>query len=193
MTQQQAEAFFVLSGFTVQSMTKLANGYWPESPAYAEIREQNPWWLVETQFGRVMIGWRKRVISIDWKTSGFTVVEPLTQDNVTQGPCWVHAWSPADAVRYLTELAQRMQQKKARAQAGREAVYKKRKVPTETELAEAECASRGFVFEKLSRRYTINNQKGTEAECATLDEVWETLEFDPEFAATKELPATTPQ
>lgn len=65
MTEDHVRAIFLLAGLSVHKLHKLANQYWPDHPDYAEVRRENPWWLVATDAGLVKIGWRKRVISID--------------------------------------------------------------------------------------------------------------------------------
>lgn len=117
MTREQAAAIFVLADISVLRMWELPNGYWPcpalppsDAPTYEmanalryrRLREESPWWLVWTPFGLVEIGWRKRVISIDW--SDTPVRAEVTADEVTKGATHVHAWSTEDAVRYLKAL-----------------------------------------------------------------------------------------
>lgn len=101
MTEEQAKALFLLAGFNVTRLHRLENRYWPE--AYVEQRRNSPWWLVLTEFGPVEIGWRKRVISIDWQDTAARVV--VTEDEVTKDTTSVHAWSYVKALTYLTALA----------------------------------------------------------------------------------------
>jgi hypothetical protein len=101
MTEEQAKALFLLAGFNATRFHRLENKYWPE--AYAELRRNSPWWLVITEFGPIEIGWRKRVISIDWQDTAARV--EVTEDNVTKDSTSVHAWSYVKALQYLTTLA----------------------------------------------------------------------------------------
>jgi hypothetical protein len=66
--------------------------------------------VVTTNIGRVKIGWRKRVINIDWSD---TVVkkkaeELFPEENVTKGGYdnhfYIHAWSYEDAKKYLDRI-----------------------------------------------------------------------------------------
>lgn len=103
MNEQQVRGLFALAGFDEPAkLRELANGYWPNAPAYAQIRQDSPWWLVETPFGPITIGWRKRVISIDWRECSFRGV--ITEDDVTKDDSMVHAWSYVKALDYLTKL-----------------------------------------------------------------------------------------
>jgi hypothetical protein len=93
MTEQHARAIFLLADLSVEAMYELPDGY---------IRERgSPWWLVQTPYGLIKIGWRKRVIDIDW--SGTSVRAIVTEHSVTKEDTMVHAWSYARAVEYLAE------------------------------------------------------------------------------------------
>lgn len=100
MKLEEVTLLFREAGFDVSNYKPIENQYWPES--YTELRNANPWWLVTTQFGEVKIGWRKRVISIDWEKT--LIRGEVTSDNVTKDSDLVHAYSMGDALEYLTEL-----------------------------------------------------------------------------------------
>lgn len=65
-----------------------------------------PWFVVTTKVGRFTIGWRKRVISIDWNdTVGTDTAIVLFEDeDVTKGLMSIHAWSTEDAKRYIDTI-----------------------------------------------------------------------------------------
>lgn len=100
MNEEQARALFVLAGIEVQSIHRIENKYWPES--YIELRSKSPWWLAQTPVGLIQIGWRKRVISINWENT--SVRQVVTADDVTKDDTGVHAWSYIKALEYLTTL-----------------------------------------------------------------------------------------
>lgn len=102
MKEEQVHAIFLLAGFPVTKTYKIENGYWPDVPDYAGLRRESPWWLVGTGAGLILIGWRKKVISIDW--SDTAIRETITTDEVTKDLHMVHAWSFAKAVEYLNAL-----------------------------------------------------------------------------------------
>ena len=52
--------------------------------------------------GFIKVGWRKRVINLDWSANGTSV--EVTQDNVTKNPYLVHAWGYAKMTEYLKVL-----------------------------------------------------------------------------------------
>lgn len=62
-----------------------------------------PWFEVITRQGPIQIGWRKRVINIDWSQMPLKrKAEVLfSGENVTKGDYHIHAWSPEDAARYI--------------------------------------------------------------------------------------------
>jgi hypothetical protein len=107
MTENEAKSLLTIAGFHVGRTWELPNGYWPRNEHYAQIRADNPWWLVQTEIGPIQIGWRKRVISIDWGACSFghmPVRGIVTEDDVTKEDTLVHAYTMAKAVEYLTAL-----------------------------------------------------------------------------------------
>lgn len=73
---------------------------------YSPDREYLPWAIVTTQFGRIKIGWRKRVISIDWTESKIRARgdELFKDEGVTTDPHLVHAYGYEKAAEYLKKL-----------------------------------------------------------------------------------------
>ncbi len=98
-----AKTLLSLAGFTVTESFKLTNQYWPACDRYREDIQDSPWWAFKTQHGVIVIGWRKRVIEIDWRFTAYR--GKVTSDNVTQvDGSLAHAWSPIKAIEYLTFL-----------------------------------------------------------------------------------------
>ena len=93
-------SLFILAGIEIKNIWELKNQYWPES--YPEMILKYPWWLVETPFGFVQIGTRKRVIEIDWIATGIRKI--ITEDDVTKDYTIVHAWSIEKVLEYLKSL-----------------------------------------------------------------------------------------
>jgi hypothetical protein len=83
-------------------MTMIPNRYHPNpDPTYYA-----PWFLVETPKGRIQIGWRKRVISIDWSESGWTAKgsDVVENPDVTHWEQGVHAYGADKAVEALRKV-----------------------------------------------------------------------------------------
>ncbi len=96
LTEDVVRAWFVSAGFnTPTRMYRLVNQYDPE--------REDPWWLVKTKHGLIEIGWRKRVISIDWSETPIQKI--ITEDDVTKSETMVHAWSVNKAIEYLISLS----------------------------------------------------------------------------------------
>lgn len=114
------KALFLLAGLDMESYYKLENNYWPDCEEYADIRRKSPWWLVKTKHGLIKLGWRKRVISIDWSDTDYRsgvsqfadgrLLDELTKDDVTKDESMVHAYSNHKALQYLSTLRFRLEQ-----------------------------------------------------------------------------------
>jgi len=65
-----------------------------------------PWFIVTTKVGRFTIGWRKRVVSIDWNETVNTETSDVIfkDENVTKGYKSIHAWSIEDARQYVAMI-----------------------------------------------------------------------------------------
>jgi hypothetical protein len=66
----------------------------------------SPWFIVTTRKGQIEIGWRKRVISIDWKDSdikksGFDL---FPNEDTTRWDTGIHAWGYEKAKEYINVL-----------------------------------------------------------------------------------------
>lgn len=80
---------------------EIPNGYGPNDPYFRNF----PWYRVTTTIGPIVLGWRKRVISIDY--SGTTVkakADKLFKDDVTRFDQTIHAWSIEKAQEYINTL-----------------------------------------------------------------------------------------
>lgn len=65
-----------------------------------------PWFKVTTSVGPILIGWRKRVLSIDWtETVGTkTSAELFADEDVTKETRLIHAWSLVKARAYVEAI-----------------------------------------------------------------------------------------
>lgn len=91
---------FTVSGIAPSTVWTLPNQYWPDTEHYADVRRKNPWLLVKTKWGLIQLGWRKRVIEIDW--SDTPIRGEVTPDDVTKVSTMVHAYSYEKALTYLS-------------------------------------------------------------------------------------------
>lgn len=73
---------------------------------YCPCEHCGPWVVIATPLGAVRMGWRKRVIHIDWEhsTLASTGKDVAAGDDVTTSEQLVHAWGRAKAVEYLRRL-----------------------------------------------------------------------------------------
>lgn len=100
MLEDEVRSMLRVAGIKYRSLYQLENRYWPK--AYVNERANSPWWLIVLDQGEIVIGWRKRVISINWSATPFRKI--VTEDNVTKGEDHVHAYSMFKATEYLVSL-----------------------------------------------------------------------------------------
>lgn len=64
------------------------------------------WLEVTTRKGIIVIGWRKRVINIDWSMSDIkkNAYDLFPDEDVTKGNCYIHAWGINKAKEYIDVL-----------------------------------------------------------------------------------------
>ena len=78
---------------------EIPNGYCP----CAECNQTSPWFIVTTAKGKIKIGWRKRVINIDWSDS--LIKEDaktlFPDEDVTRWETGIHAWGYEKAKEYI--------------------------------------------------------------------------------------------
>jgi len=68
--------------------------------------KHRPWFEVTTRRGKLVLGWRKRVIEIRWDESDITVDgrELFASEDVTKDKTLVHAWGIDKAKLYIDSL-----------------------------------------------------------------------------------------
>jgi len=103
LPEKELDGLFALAGIEVIKKWKLPNQYWGPSD---ETQNPHCWWLVKTPAGLIEIGWRKRVIEINWSDTNVKAV--ITKDDVTKSETMVHAHTKEKALEYLTELRRQM-------------------------------------------------------------------------------------
>ena len=76
---------------------QIPNGYGPWGA---------PWLIVTTKIGRIKIGWRKRVIEIDYSDSTVNAAANyiFPDENVTKGDRYIHAWGYDKAREYIKKI-----------------------------------------------------------------------------------------
>lgn len=80
--------------------------YFKEIPNEYDGGWVSPWFLVTTTKGVIKIGWRKRVINIDWSESDVTAnAEHLfPEETVTKFDRTIHAWGYDKAKEYIERI-----------------------------------------------------------------------------------------
>lgn len=109
MKRKEVESLFVLAGIPVLKIKALPDGYGysPDDDRYFKTLPRTVWWFVKTSVGWIEIGWRKRVININWEDTPIRKI--ITEHDVTKSETNVHAYSMEDALVYLKTLSRDIQ------------------------------------------------------------------------------------
>jgi hypothetical protein len=104
--EEKMLALFSLANIKIHSVWRLPNYYFEncEDEVGKHIAKTSPHWLVKTDKGLIRLGWRKRVLEIDWTDTKIEKI--VTEDEVTKNEHLVHAYTIPDAVKYLQSLAE---------------------------------------------------------------------------------------
>lgn len=83
---------------------EIPDQYWPETPNYDDVRA--PWLRITTARGSIVIGWRKKVIEINWKDSTIAVhgKDVVHENGITHSERMCHAWGYEQAIECLQRL-----------------------------------------------------------------------------------------
>jgi hypothetical protein len=86
---------FSKAGINVLNMLSIPNGYCPCNVC-------PPWFEVTTDVGIITIGWRKRVINIEWGNNNY--LHLFKAEDVTKDEHGIHAWGYERAIEYLGRI-----------------------------------------------------------------------------------------
>lgn len=67
-----------------------------------------PWFVVTTSAGRFTIGWRKRVIAIEWEDKRVCAEELFKEEDTTKTGNGIHAWSYDKAKEYIAKVVEQV-------------------------------------------------------------------------------------
>ena len=92
---------FKSAGFNIVYVKIIDNQYCSDACCY-----KYPWVIVTTKKGRIKLGWRKRVMNLDWSESDIKAVgtKLFKDEKTTTGECYIHCWSKDKAIEYLKKL-----------------------------------------------------------------------------------------
>lgn len=101
--KEKAEILKLFEGKSIY-VEEIPNGYGGNDPHYALY----PWFIFTTPIGHIEIGWRKRVINIDWtrtlqkkKAEELFPNEDVTKSGNYDETRYIHAWGYEKAKEYL--------------------------------------------------------------------------------------------
>lgn len=100
-------ALLLLAGVPYTAEFEIKNGYhgYSSDPIYCQ-----PWLMIMTKWGAVKIGWRKRVINIDWRDSNYpdALVEP-PESWITHDKGFIHCYGYEQAITALKGMMARFE------------------------------------------------------------------------------------
>lgn len=90
------------AGFDAIFMEEIPNEYFGADDPWGM---SDPWYIVTTKVGHIKVGWRKRVILLDWdRTTLEDTTALFSDDDVTKGDTMIHAWNYEKLTSYLESL-----------------------------------------------------------------------------------------
>lgn len=95
-------AVALLAGLEYTEVHKLPNAYWPNSP--------DPWLLFVCDGGTVTMGWRKRVLHVEWTIGDADAIEDEDLKWISHASRFFHAWDWIQAVRFLSRVVDQLKQ-----------------------------------------------------------------------------------
>lgn len=99
---------FLLAGFDYFTLDAVSN-------RYGEAEYGGPWFEVSTSVGRILIGWRRRVINIDWSATGQHLLYLFDDVDDTKDHTYIHAWRPEQVIDYLRRIREELSKEPASA------------------------------------------------------------------------------
>jgi len=98
---EELSGLFKEAGFDPIHIEVINSEYCGEACCY-----KYPWIIATTNKGRIKLGWRKRVMNLDWSDSdlGINGMEMFKDEDVTKGTSYIHCWGKEKALEYLKKL-----------------------------------------------------------------------------------------
>lgn len=106
-TSMEFRECFKNAGFEPIFMESIANEYHSTENRKDAYGLRSPWFIVTTRLGHFKVGWRKRVISLDWsRTTVMKTADQIFPNEVTKGERDIHAWSYEALTKYLRAIGE---------------------------------------------------------------------------------------
>jgi hypothetical protein len=88
---------FEKAGATGALLKEIPNSYCP-------CETCGPWFVARLPYGDITIGWRKRVINIDWSSTKVDLSGLFLEEDTTKGAHMIHAWGKDKAIDYVGRI-----------------------------------------------------------------------------------------
>ncbi len=90
------------AGFKYLRFWKIKNEYGSES-------YRGPWFEIYTDLGKLMLGWNKRIINVDWSATGKKFLHLFEDIKNTKGEGCIHAYGYTEALDFLTRIRKELE------------------------------------------------------------------------------------
>lgn len=94
----------------------------PVPNEYCPCERCGPWYLAKHPLtGTLKVGWRKRVINLDWSATGRDLLRLFEGEDVTKSGGYIHAWGKEKLVSYLALIVRDLRGRRGSSQASPQA------------------------------------------------------------------------
>lgn len=95
LTIDKISAMFTLAEIKVKAIYEIINQYHGKRGMDPRFLIDNPWFLVSTEYGNIVLGPRKRVYQLQWDETNLREYLPVIwgQDNTTSTETYIHAYT----------------------------------------------------------------------------------------------------
>ena len=102
--KEKQELIDLFKNHSLIFVKEILNQY--DGSVYPGYSKHFPWLEITTTIGTFTIGWRKRVIQIDWSNTiiNFEAEHIFPDEDVTKGEKYIHAWGIEKAQQYIDKI-----------------------------------------------------------------------------------------
>lgn len=106
LTIEKVTAMFVIAQIKVKAIYEIFNQYHGKRNVDPQYLIDNPWFLVSTEYGNIVLGPRKRVYQLQWNETNLRQSLPCTEGEgwITSEDTYVHSYTEEALISNLKKL-----------------------------------------------------------------------------------------